>query len=235
MKICVIGNSHVGALKRAWDAMPGRHQSANITFFAARGRGLEGLAVNDGRLVPETEFLKKSLEFTSGGKQVIDPDEYDVSLVYGLGASGLFISPKRYYSSAVLRQAANDHVAGTPSFNLIRKIRQLTDKTVFVGHSPLRAFRGEGFKVVEPEAYLFGLEVVNDFVYSSIGSELVAQPLHTIVNGRFTNPLFSQGSKRLSIRDKHDDEHHPENDYAHMNDEFGAEWLTSFLDNILIP
>lgn len=231
MKICVIGNSHVGALKRAWDSMPDRHQWANINFFAARGRGLEGLVVNDGKLVPETGFLKRSLEFTSGGKQVIDPNEYDILLVYGLHANGLFISPKRHYSVAVLKQAANDHVTGTLSFNIIRKIRELTDKKIFTGHNPLRAFRGKEVKVVEPEAYLFGLEVMNNFVYSSIGSELVAQPLHTIVNGRFTSPLFSQGSKRLSIGDKHDDEHHPENDCGHMNDEFGAEWLSSFLDN----
>ncbi|WP_198036700.1 hypothetical protein [Halomonas sp. GT] len=231
MKICVIGNSHVGALKRAWKSMPDRHSSATITFFASRGKSLEGLVADGGKLIPETEALKKSLEFTSGGKQLIDPDEYDIFLVYGLSARGLFISPKRHYSFAVLKQAAFDHVDGTLSFNLVRKIRELTEKTVFVGHNPLGAFRGVEFKVVEPEAYLFGLEVANDFVYSSIDSELVAQPSYTIVSGRFTHPSFSKGSKRLSIGDKFDDETHPENDYGHMNDEFGAAWLTSFLDN----
>lgn len=232
MKICIIGNSHVGALKRAWESMSSFHNAAEIVFFADRGRGLDEIAINGKVLAPKTKRLQKSFEFTSGGKKVIDPIEYDFFLVYGLDSKAFFISPKRYYSEVVLKQASADHVSKTLSFKLVEYIRALSDKNIYLGHAPLPAYKGSDFKVISPEGYLMGLDVINDFVFSDVGAHMIMQPKDTIVSGKYTHPDLSVGSKRLSIGDRLDDEHHPENDHGHMNDKFGAKWLTAFFEKI---
>lgn len=232
MKICVIGNSHVGSLKRAWDAMPEHHKTTEIVFFADRAQGMKGMGVDGGKLVPGNERLKKSLEFTSGGEGFIDPEKYDMFLVYGVGARGFFINPSKHYSSAVIDQAANDHVLGGLSFELVKNIRKVTDKRIYVGHDPLPAWKGGEFSAHHPEAYLHGLNLINEKVFSRINSQMVNQPLETVVNGRNTNPEFSKGSKRLSVGRGDDDKEHPETDFGHMNDEFGAAWMTSFLESV---
>jgi hypothetical protein len=45
-------------------------------------------------------------------------------------------------------------------------------------------------------------------------------------------PILSQGSKPLAVADRYDDEVHPEDDYYHMNDEFGKIWLRDFLRGV---
>ena len=79
--ICVLGNSHVGALKRAWDLMPEWHQEYNLVFFTARSNGLGGLFLIDNKLVPKTDRLKRTITYTSGGKSEIDIVEYDLFLI----------------------------------------------------------------------------------------------------------------------------------------------------------
>lgn len=209
--------------------MPEHHETTEIVFFADRGLGMKEMGVDGGKLVPETERLKKSLEFTSGGKGVIDPEEYDMFLVYGVGARGFFINPNKHYSSAVIEQAANDHVFGGLSFELVKNIRMVTDKKIYVGHAPLPARKRREFAVHRPDAYLHGLNLINEMVFSRINAQMINQPLGTIVNGRYTDLEFSKGSKRLSIGTRDDGNEHPDTDCAHMNDEFGSAWMTSFL------
>ncbi len=231
MKLCIVGNSHVGALKRAWESMPERHKLFSIAFFADRGEGLKELDVSDDRLVPKTDRLKSSLEFTSGGRSAIAPKEYDYILIYGAGAKPLFVDSSRGYSSAVLKQAASDHVVGSLSFELIKKIKGISDKKILVGHNPLPARKRE-VEAMEPKEYFYGIELLNKFVYSKFDSHLLPQPSRTIVNGRYTAPSFSKGSKRLSVGDHRDNESHPDRDSSHMNDDFGIIWLSDFLDYI---
>ncbi|WP_141441383.1 hypothetical protein [Vreelandella titanicae] len=232
MKICIIGNSHVGSLKRAWEPMTHLHDTHEIVFFADRGRGLNEIDISGDVLAPKTKRLQKSLEFTSGGRKFIDPKEYDFFLVYGLNSTAFFIHPKKHYSSAVLEQSTVDHVSASLSIKVVELLRALTNKKIYIGHTPLLACKALDFKVTFPAGYLCGLDIINENVYSKINAKMLQQPLDTIVNGRFTHPNLSTGSKRLSIGDKRDDEHHPENDHGHMNDEFGAKWLSSFLEEI---
>src|SRR5690348_13119251 len=43
LKICVVGDSHVACLKKAWDEISAGHKGVAFTFFAARGNKLGGL------------------------------------------------------------------------------------------------------------------------------------------------------------------------------------------------
>lgn len=235
MKICILGNSHVAALKLAWEAMPEQHEDTSLTFFADRRRGLSDLVVSGDKLVPAKSRLKGSLEFTSGGVGLVDPQEYDLFLVYGLRAKGPFIDPAFNYTRALLELAAEDHVVGTLSYDIISRLRSITDKPIFVGHDPLPAYRGERQRSAPPVKYETGLRVVNEFAYSRVDAKLLSQPKHTIVNTRFTAPEFSIGSERLAVGDERDGEVREEGESRHMNAAFGEAWLASFFDEVRSP
>lgn len=229
MKICALGNSHVGSLKRAWDAIKGEYREQEITFFAHRSDGLEGLIAHDGKLIPNNEKLATALEFTSGGKKDIDPNEYDVFAIYGAGVNINVVKDNQFYSSAVVESSLNDLVTNTLSFNLLKRLRTLTMKPVFIGHLPLVL----AMKVsadTGPSDYIARVELINKVIYRPLKAELVRQPLSTIVDGNSTHPDFSKGSRALAIGDSGDNVYHPESDNDHMNDKFGEIWLREFLN-----
>jgi hypothetical protein len=232
MKICVLGNSHVGSLKRGWDLIRSEFRGQEITFFAHRAGGLIGLMPHQGKLVPNNEELAKALAFTSGGKREIDPKEYDVFLIYGAITNASFIQDSQHYSRAVRERTLSDLVANSLAFILLKRLRTLTDKAIFIGHMPLLAATEILFKTT-PSDYLANLKLANEVSYRPLNAELVTQPLSTIVNGANTHPAFSKGSKRLAIGDRYDDEAHPETDTDHMNDRFGEIWLREFLTKYL--
>ena len=229
MKICVMGNSHVGSLKRGWDEIKADYGGHHVTFFAHRSDGLEGLIVQDGKLIPTNEKLATALEFTSGGRKDIDPEEYDVFVIYGAGLNIGFKKDDVFYSRAVVECSLNDLVSNTLSFTLLKRLRRLTGKPAFLGHLPLVP-AGTISAETTPSDYLARVDLINEVVFRSLNAELVRQPLSTIVNGSNTHPDFSKGSKALAIGDSGDDVFHPESDSDHMNDQFGQIWLRDFLE-----
>ena len=66
IKLCVIGNSHTGALKRVWDKSVKAMFESKFTmlFFAQRANGLSDLKLEKQTLLPQTESLRKAFEFT---------------------------------------------------------------------------------------------------------------------------------------------------------------------------
>lgn len=232
MRICIMGDSHVGSLKRGWDEIYKDYRDKEIVFFAHRADGLNDLIVWDGKLIPDNEELAKALKFTSDGKAEIDPIEYDVFIIYATGATVNFTYHSLFYSKAVIKRSLNDFVENTLSFKLLKKLRAVTNKTIFIGHTPLTPAI-QTLPDTKPADYLSKVKLINEVVYNPLHSELVLQPLNTIVNGNNTHADFSKGSKRLAIGDGFDNEFHPEDDNDHMNDKFGEIWLKEFMLNYL--
>lgn len=228
MKVCILGNSHAAALKLAWTRMGPMRPDITVDFFADRGQGLQALNVDGGVLVPGNEDLRRALAFTSGGKSQIDPAAYDVILLYGLGARPNFVHAGVFYSRQARQLALADLVGGTVSFELLQKLRSISTTPIRVGHNPLRAAQTEAARHF-PAAYVAGIKVLNEEVYAPLQAQMVEQPRETIVGGRFTDPRFSTGSRRLAIGERNDDGLHPANDNVHMNDAFGALWLETWL------
>jgi len=229
--ICIIGNSHVGSLKMAWDNISPRYPTMDITFFAQRGYGLKDLRIEQQSLLPTSEVLASALQFTSGGKTGIDTRLYDVFLIYGLFLTPYFQADKPFYSQAVLQHALYDHVEGSLSFKVLKQLRSITDKPIFAGHDPLLIPRGEPAND-SPAAYLEAINTLNTLFYQPLDAEVIAQPLDTIVYGRHTHPDFSKNSKRLAVGRKTDLESQPDHNKGHMNDEFGELWLKQFFAKI---
>ncbi|HMZ06051.1 MAG TPA: hypothetical protein PK078_00415 [Anaerolineales bacterium] len=230
--ICILGNSHVGSLKRGWDAIYNDYQQIRITFFAQRSDGIEGLIVHDGKLIPNNEDLMNALAFTSGGKTDILPDDYDVFIIYGVGAHVNFDIHSQFYSRTVIESTIKDLVVDTLSFKLLQRLRKITSKPIYIGHMPLLAATQVQLEA-SPNDYLARVELINEIIYRPFHAEMVKQPVFTIVNGNNTHPKFSKDSKRLAIGDQYDDQHHPDEDIDHMNDQFGEIWLKEYFENYL--
>lgn len=224
MKICVIGDSHVGALKRASDEFCPAEFA--LTFFADRGTRIRGLELRDNVLVPDSKKLKESIVFTSGGQSCINLEYYDAFVLYGLQARRMLVD-KKIYSKAVVKDTAMDHVSGTLSHDLFLKIREVSSAKIYIGHSPLRTSEGSEEAWVSSD-YVDGIDALNDFIYSDLSAAFLPQPHHTIVDGVYTAKKFSQGSKRLSIGSENDGQLHPGTDSGHMNESYGKLWLTDF-------
>jgi hypothetical protein len=224
VKIAVLGDSHVGSLKRGTALLGGAAQEHELVFFGARSAALDDLAI-DGRILrPRNQTLAQSLAFTSGGLEVIDTGSYDGFLLYGMGARPFFVRDKVFYSQAVMARALKDVTERRLSYRTLLKLRNLTKKPIYIGHNPMRAAAVQNVSQ-DLTPYMRGIDLLNAAVYDILGARIFPQPAQTIVNGNGTAMEFTQGSKRLAIGDELDDALHPTTDLNHMNDEFGSLWL----------
>jgi hypothetical protein len=231
MKIAIIGNSHIGALKRGWDVISGAFPSVEVVFFGAKGESHKDLALEGRTLVARRPGLRRSIEFTSGGLTSIDLDDYDMFLVYGLSSNPYFADIDGKYSRKAIEVTMRDRTEGRLGFKIVMMIASACDKPIYVGHNPLRAER-RNKSSQDLTAYLDGLAQINAAIYEPLGVHLVGQPADTIVNGRNTELHFTQGSKRLETKVEETIRLHDEEDRTHMNDEFGVLWMRKFLAQV---
>jgi len=238
MRLCIIGNSHTGALKRAWDNLiePSIKNKVEISFFASRGHGLKGLCLEGKSLVANNEALKKNLEFTSNGKHDINLTRYDFFLIYGLFAP--YYTNDKFYSSDVIEHSLRDHFCSAFGYTLMTMVRSATDRKIFLDPRPLpvNPDGDEGnFSSILSAHYSGGIKLANEKIFLPLNSELIHQPSQTLVgNNRHTHSKFSKGSKRLDEWNSEKSAPHPAEDLRHMNDQFGKIWLESFFKRLNI-
>lgn len=90
-RLCVIGNSHVAALKLGWDrigagALPG-WSGTSATFFGAPSDGMRHVQLEDGCIVPTRPKIAENFRFLSGGLDRIRLADFDAVLLVGLNVS----------------------------------------------------------------------------------------------------------------------------------------------------
>ncbi len=228
IKLCILGNSHTASLKLGWDIIAHQYPDINITFFANRGVTMEALQVKEGILVPSNEELKTAIAYTSEGLTSINMQQFDACLLYGLDLKPYF-APNSFFSKSLLKETMLSHVSPSISWGLLHKIRIISDKTVFFGHTPLNAATNDTIEQGDTSAYQAGIKLMNQTVFSQYNASVIEQPLDTIVNGSQTMLKYSVGSTRLDIGDDMSNELHDIQDKMHMNGEFGASYLNIFL------
>ena len=231
--ICLIGNSHVASFKLAWDKVQRKYPDVKITFFAERRDGLTELEVKDGMLMPSTDRLREILEHTSGGLSIIDPRAYDAILLVGF----LWAYPKTdgLFSHAAARQALLDSFDDDyPGFDVIRKIRSITNIPIFMAHQPLWKVVGKPVSGVSVEPYRRLVKFINETLVEQYRATLLEQPEETITNGFNTRTEFSVGAMRLDIGNlRSRNAPHLGNERAHMNGRFGEICFAEYIPTIL--
>jgi len=82
LNICVIGDSHVTALKGGLPSVAADYPECNLVFFAGPGGRLKDLEVSDGKLTASSAELADMFRRTSGA-DCIEP-KYDAYILVGL-------------------------------------------------------------------------------------------------------------------------------------------------------
>jgi hypothetical protein len=187
--LCVIGNSHAGAVWQAWKsgAIAAR-QDFSMTVFAAQGSTAE-LEYRDRSLIPTTPDVSQMFSFTSGGKDRIEIDEYDafllVSLGFGIDLARLFTrcnvfehlahgTADMVVSHACLVEIIRGHNANSMALTVARQIRADSAAPILIYPTP---FRPETMLSEENDPCLSDRALLEDIMPRSIAavSELASQ------------------------------------------------------------
>jgi hypothetical protein len=237
MKICVLGNSHVGEIKHAWDILSPCHKDISFTFFASRASGLKEAVLRGKELVAASEKLKGDFKFTSGGKKTVKLNEYDIFLIYGFGIDA-YCPPIGVYSSDCLASAIKDHYKKSKGFRLAELIRSAVDTKILIAHVPLPSGKESKFNKNtsvsnEVDNYARMISTANNILFKPLNMEILEQsPLTRVNNGYVTRSIYSKGSRSLSVGDKMDDALHPKGENKHMNIDFAVIFLNNMLNKL---
>ena len=220
-KVCILGNSHIGALIRGMNTLPEKSEFAlthKVDFF--RGEALQSnLYYEKGLLKPKNGNASYYLHKESG-KHHIDLSAYDCVISYGgrlmANPDGWVNHVKDYvsdrYSSAVLRQSHIDDLESAQATLLFQAIANSDTYTgkLIVMPSPIPNEKYWGFnplKIVIP-AYMDYVEGIYTEYFSTTPISFAALP----------RDLLGESGYGLSTRFKVN----REGDFMHLNDEGGA-------------
>lgn len=239
MKLCVIGNSHCGALHDGWKQIRDTRPGDEVTFFADRARYASRIRIETvgkifktHRLVPRDERTASAFRTTSGGQDAINVKDYDYFLVYGLNSQPTVDQDDRQFSAAVREATWEDRVTGTAAFGVAKKLRALTKVPVLAMANPYRT-------------PLDGVEVppIDDLVAEEVafyrrrwaetlGVTFLPQPAETVLAGHATVPAFGKGSRHLQVAEGETVGAHGETEDQHMNADYGKIVMQYVLDNL---
>lgn len=226
MRLCFLGDSHLGAIRSAWVS-----SRADATFFALPGKGMAHLEVHDGALLSHQPKAAEILFRISGGKDRIDGN-YGTYVLHGmhLGMAETLSTlrdmrdlgaPVKLVGTPDFRTALRKAIEDSLALNTLRKLRQISDAPAIVSPTPLMDAQFMGlrnrlveFSVAGQLASLF-IEECGD-VCQGLGAEFVPQPPETLAaDGLATRPEYTEGAARFSARAA-------EGDNVHMNAQYGA-------------
>ena len=231
-KVAVIGNSHVAALKLAYEENISNFDF-QIDFFAARGKGIKNLVAEKNFLIPTDEKLEKDFLHTSSGLRKVDISSYKDIFIVG----SQFYIPQylKRGTSKMIREQVFDRIWSQSSasivFNLIRTQCQKTN--VFLLPCPMRALseNEEDFSSSRDLSY----EEKFDFFESYLNFPSLSfckQPDNTLLNSNFTLNTMSRNSFALTASHEVDDRQHPASDVYHMNSDYGLSLLEKYFKNV---
>jgi len=223
--VCVLGDSHTGALKMGWGFIQRDFPELQLVFFAAPSEYLSELAVRDGALVPLSDVLRRRIVLSSGGLETI-AGSYDYYLICGLGSRApRLIAPR----DDVLRERLRRFVDASLCVQTLKKLRAITHAPVGVIPSPRRSSEApeatSNNERVTRSVTLFRLAC--EEAIEGLHAELFPQPAETLSeDGAYTKAEFARSPARLEII-------HKGEDHSHMDASYGAIVLRHALNGLL--
>jgi hypothetical protein len=246
-KICMIGNSHVAAMRLAWDKVAADYPTVDAHIYGAHARNLVSVQADAQK---ELRFDGPPLwSFRAGDEpgraRSIPLGGCDAIVIVGcdFGPTCVFRTYKRYHFAGLkgrrkqaltrdyfkrgVAAAVDESAAGV----LAKTIRAVVGVPVLLVPAPLPAESGfADFDKTKMEPYRAAQEAGDGQnlmeIYDELCGDLDAGGLHVIRQPEITkaSPLsslqrYSDNSTRLRADD---DALHPENDYFHMNEEYGS-------------
>ena len=252
MKGCIVGNSHLAALKLGWKEIAHDFPKIELDFFGSHRDSMMRTEVRDGRLVAFDSKVRSKLKMT-GGHHNIDLARYDFFVIVGMGF-GLHptlaildthsvpaIRSKHHHliSDAALADAMCDVLRGSTAGHIYWLLYTHTTVPIFIVPQPLSA---EGILNAGRRGAIYRRlrdarmqkRVADVYSAASLAAlsghtDVVHQPPETVTSDIYTRAIYSDGSVRLNIDQ---DLKHPEADHAHMNARYGKVMLRELIARI---
>ncbi|MGB7317200.1 MAG: hypothetical protein WBC85_04465 [Planktotalea sp.] len=255
--LCVIGNSHVAALKDGWPPLTGFADHVHADFFGCLKDGMKSFGEIEGKLGPldpEAAAFFKGIATTG---DFVEADRYEAFVLTGMKffPNNLirdyanFATPsthnhetaRNFVSDATLEEALWDELKSGMMLHTARTLRAHTNAPIFIVWQP---FLSEVLTQIEwREAMYRPLIAAGDGAFvqkimdnfdarlEAEGFQVLRQPKETIVDGVMTRKSFAEGSKQFR---KGGGAEHRALDVFHMNADFGRLcWETWFAEGAL--
>jgi hypothetical protein len=248
MRLAIIGNSHIGALKRAWDAQDQAERPfADAAFFGAMSAQFVDLAVDhEGLFAPDGTPLRERFLATSGGLSRIDFGAYDVIAFVGLGVPFRLMAAQmrdhvtldlsdhhpapNLMSEGMLRDMLLGFMAGRPLSRVAALLegRNLPCRLFTLAQPcpPRKIFLAGGFldeglfETAFADALYRRFADFNADFSARFGATFVAQATETMVLPGITHDRFNQDFVTIGGNTKNRDD-----DMSHMNESYGIATL----------
>jgi len=232
MRVCIIGPSHIAALRAAEQnglASLGRH---DVTYMGHEVKVFRHLALRDGRLFfdcPDTRMLAEDL------KSEVDLADFDALFVHGVGPRLSRLQERLAKNgvdlaamSSAMQAKALERAFGGEIFQVLRDVRARFDGPILVSSKPEHAEPSDAEVEAIDTLELEPLTGIIGATLHSLGFHYLPQPAETIVKGRFTKAEYAEGSwKTLG-------ENRPGKkvDIWHMNEKYGAAILNRAAESL---
>lgn len=233
-RICLIGDSHLGAVKLGWDVVKSEFDGADLIFFVAPGRMMD-LALSNGSITAATEQLGQKFRRSSRGKFAIEGD-YDGYIVQGLGLMAKRVLPlyencraeshapdgRQPLSDECFQQACYGLLRETRAVRTVALLRKITDAPVGLVAAPMSSLSQPEADVALIEKNGDDAEVARAFSVAAtrlsmdLKVSLFLQPPDTLASPLRTNPMYSR-SALIRAESEID-----RSDYTHMNPAYGT-------------
>lgn len=240
-RLCIIRDSHVGALKLGWVRIKCEFSGIEITFFAGNGKQAQ-LKLEGEAIVPATAQAAQNFARFCGMSHITG--SYDAFLLCGLGIQTYFAKKlalqfrteqqpsdeRRPISDECFTLAIRDQLANTFTFKLAGMLREISAAPIGLMPAPmpsaehpdpdLKSLVNSGHDKIVAKAFALALGEAA----AEAGVRVYPQPPATLVAPLCTNPVYSRAWGRESdVIDK---------DHGHMNAEYGVVALQTVLKDI---
>lgn len=245
-RVCFIGNSHVGAIKKATDDLKvnGKLAGVDVSIFGSHSDSLKSVEVKDGYLISDSEQVKKNFHWTSGGSTKVKISDYN-EIFFVVGAS--LFDVKKFQTGMDIPFISSDLASLLIDMDLKQWPMKLAENTARESDNVQVTHIGTPFISAEaPESKallsacndpqsgasrrLADLRALLETKYSEVsgGNFRIMKPLTAALeeHGLFTQHIYCQNSVRLT---KDMNITHPAKDFVHMNADYGRLLLEHLL------
>ncbi len=254
MKICLLGDSHLAAIKAGSSGLKTTHK---LDFFGSPRDSMSGLSLQDTALLPGSGSLAEMLKVTSGGQTRIELADYDQFILVGLGFSftrlarmhqryrlfsGVSDLKHRYLISEDCRELA---MAGlfemSLAIDLAKTIRSASEAPILLVPEPFRSISVLD-STEEVELWSYMSDRTDDLltVYRTMqrrceallpNFRVLEQPDETI-DRVFTRSEFAEAAPRMTANGF---ESYTAPDFGHMGPLYGTRVLTEVFQSLKRP
>ena len=237
IRLAIVGSSHLAALKLAEQRGLVQAEGFDICFYGGAGALFTYMVCQDRFL--DMKSAEHALLVTDGKYETLPIDDFDAFLFHGAGYSysaflrrfNLAGLPLNKVSAAFLQETARQSLdLPFAARKVALQVLEDVDVPVVISPTPLKAQRSKLFEnTVVADTDMHSLDVALGKAFEERGMHYVAQPTETISDNIYTDDRFTTGSVRLKgeLEEQHGDE-----DFGHMNAEYGALVLRDALAKI---